>query len=60
MTKKTDINSAQQNESLVAQKRSGIFRFAVGLAVVLCIICCVLILLVPTESINVDTVYQGF
>lgn len=29
-------------------------------AVVLCVICCTLILLIPTTSLAVDTVYQGF
>ena len=29
-------------------------------AVFLSIVCCALILLIPTSSINVDTVYEGF
>ncbi len=35
-------------------------RLLVVLAVVLCILCCSLFLSIPTESISVDTVYQGF
>lgn len=40
--------------------QSSIFLLTVALAVALCIACCTLILLIPTESISVDTVYQGF
>jgi len=31
-----------------------------GLAITLCLLACVLFLLVPTTSISVDSVYQGF
>ena len=54
------MSNRQQNKPVEPQGRSGIFLAVVGLAVVLSVICCALILLVPTESINVDTVYQGF
>jgi hypothetical protein len=43
-----------------APGESGVFVALVGLAVVLCVICCALILLIPTQSISVDTVYRGF
>ena len=49
-----------QQDKRVAPEGGRIFLAAVGLAVALCIVCCVLILLVPTQSISVDTVYQGF
>ena len=51
----TDAASKQQpsNKSLY-------LRLALGIAIALCIVCCTLILMIPTESINVDTVYQGF
>lgn len=53
------MSSSQQDASAQASK-SGIFLATVSIAVVLSIACCTLILLVPTESITVDTVYQGF
>ncbi len=40
--------------------KSGLFAAALGVAIALCIVCCALILLIPTQSISVDTVYQGF
>jgi hypothetical protein len=46
--------------SVQAPDAGSSFRMLVGVAIVLCIVCCALILLIPTESINVDTVYQGF
>jgi hypothetical protein len=49
-----------RSEGQPASKRDRYFRVALGVAIVLCIACCTLILLIPTESINVDTVYQGF
>ena len=54
------MNNSPQHPGVTLTQENGIFRLLVGLAVVLCIVCCTLILLVPTESINVDTVYQGF
>jgi hypothetical protein len=54
------MSNSPQNPSVTLIQEHGIFRLLVSLAVVLCIACCMLILLVPTESINVDTVYQGF
>ena len=39
----------------------GVLHFpAMGLAVMLGIAACILLLAVPTSSINVDTVYEGF
>jgi hypothetical protein len=37
-----------------------VFPYMLCLAVVLCVVCCALILLIPTQSISVDTVYKGF
>ena len=37
-----------------------LFYASVALAVILSIICCTFFLLIPTQSINVDTVYEGF
>lgn len=54
------MSRMQQAEAVEAPKTGGIFRLAVGLAIVLCIACCALMLLVPTASTSVDTVYQGF
>lgn len=54
------MSNIRQNKPAEPIGRDGIFLTAVTLAVVLSVICCALILLVPTESINVDTVYQGF
>jgi hypothetical protein len=53
------MSNLQQKTSAQAPT-SGVFLAAVSLAVVLSIVCCALILLVPTASITVDTVYQGF
>jgi hypothetical protein len=54
------MSNLPQDTKVTPQDKSIVFRVAVGVAVALCIICCTLILLIPTESINVDTVYQGF
>jgi len=54
------MSNSRQNTSATAVGESGIFLAIVGLAVVLSLVCCTLILLIPTESISVDTVYQGF
>jgi hypothetical protein len=54
------MSSTQQIAIAQSTERRGIFFVAVGIAVVLSIACCTLILLIPTESITVDTVYQGF
>ncbi len=47
-------------DKLTAPENSRTFLAAVGVAVALCLVCCGLILLIPTQSISVDTVYQGF
>lgn len=31
-----------------------------AVVIFLCILCCVLFLIIPTQSISVDTIYQGF
>jgi hypothetical protein len=49
-----------QNEKGSPEKRNAGMTIAVGLAVVLCVGCCALLLLIPTASTSVDTVYQGF
>jgi hypothetical protein len=54
------MSNSQRDTHVRAFKDSATFLVAVGFAVVLCIGCCTLILLIPTGSINVDTVYQGF
>lgn len=41
-------------------QRPQFLPFAISLAVVLCVAACVLIVLIPTTSITVDSVYQGF
>ena len=53
------MNSRQVNEGASGPMRR-VHPLVLGLAVVLCIACCGLILLIPTESTNVETVYQGF
>ncbi len=50
----------QMDAPKTAPGESPVFRAAVGVAIVLCLVCCALILLIPTQSISVDTVYQGF
>ena len=52
--------NTKQAEDVAALQGTGMFPVAVGLAVLLCIVCCAMILLLPTASINVDTVYHGF
>jgi hypothetical protein len=54
------MNNAPWAKDVAAPKESRLFLAAVGLAVVLSLVCCALILLIPTESTSVDTVYQGF
>jgi hypothetical protein len=54
------MSSSDQAKSHEAHEQNGVFVTAVGLAIALCILCCGLILLIPTQSITVDTVYQGF
>jgi hypothetical protein len=54
------MSNSLQDKGVAAPEESRIFRAAVGFAVVLCIACCALILLIPTASTSVDTVYQGF
>lgn len=52
--------SNSQSEKATPEKRNAGMTIAVGLAVVLSIACCALLLLIPTASTSVDTVYQGF
>ena len=52
------IDATAEQERL--PKKDLCFRFALAVAVVFCLGCCTLFLMIPTESINVDTVYQGF
>jgi hypothetical protein len=54
------MNSFQQDASAATSGKRVIFLAAVSIAIALSIICCTLVLLVPTASITVDTVYQGF
>ena len=54
------MNSFQQNASATTSGKRAAFLAGVSIAVALAIACCTLILLIPTESITVDTVYQGF
>jgi hypothetical protein len=54
------MSDQRQVQTVAVARDNGIFLAAVGLAVVLCIACCSLFLLIPTQSINVDSVYQGF
>jgi hypothetical protein len=54
------MSSMQQTEIAQTTKERGSLLVAVSIAVALSIACCTLILLIPTESITVDTVYQGF
>jgi hypothetical protein len=54
------MSNLQPKITVAILYESGMFLAALGIAVGLCIVCCALILSVPTESINVDTVYQGF
>lgn len=54
------MSNLQQNAIAQPSKESGISLAAITVAVVLSIVCCTLVLLIPTESITVDTVYQGF
>jgi hypothetical protein len=44
----------------LAPARNVFFLAALTLAVLLSIACCAFILLIPTASINVNTVYEGF
>lgn len=41
-------------------KKDTLFAGLQVAAVVLCVLCCIVILLIPTTSLAVDTVYQGF
>jgi hypothetical protein len=52
--------SNSQSEKAAPEKRNAAMTIAVGLAVVLCVAGCALLLLIPTASTTVDTVYQGF
>jgi hypothetical protein len=54
------MSSSYPAKSHEAPEENGVFVAAIGLAIALCIVCCALILLIPTQSISVDTVYQGF
>lgn len=54
------MSSTPRGDNVANLEKSRLHSVAVVLAVVLCIVCCTLFLLIPTASINVDTVYQGF
>jgi hypothetical protein len=54
------MSSVPHDKNQSAAQTSRVSRVAISLAVALCIACCALILLIPTASTNVDTVYQGF
>jgi hypothetical protein len=54
------MSNSPQEQKAPAQQRSGVPPVVVALAVVLCIASCTFLLLIPTASIDVDTVYQGF
>ena len=54
------MTDSSRNTGVHVPNKSALFFVAVGVAVALCITCCTLILSIPTESITVDTVYQGF
>jgi hypothetical protein len=54
------MSDSLREKHAAASEESGLSRAGLCVAVVLCIVCCALILLIPSQSINVDTVYQGF
>jgi hypothetical protein len=56
----TKADNMSNPPSVQTPKAGSSLRMLVGIATVLCIVCCTLILLIPTESINMDPVYQGF
>jgi hypothetical protein len=51
-----DKKSAEQTTA----DKSLVFVAGVGLAIILCVLSCSLLLFIPTQSISVDTVYEGF
>jgi predicted Co/Zn/Cd cation transporter (cation efflux family) len=55
------MTNFQENAVAIDSKESDrLFAVAVAVAIVLSILCCTFSLLVPTASITVDSVYQGF
>jgi len=54
------MSNSHEGQSVIAPGKRGISSVAVCLVVVLCLVCCALILLIPTQSTSADTVYQGF
>jgi hypothetical protein len=54
------MSKPQSIEASAEPAEGKLFHAAVGLAIVLCLASCTLFLLVPTQSISVDTVYEGF
>lgn len=54
------MNSLPLKNAAAAPRESRFFLSAVWVAVLLCLISCALILLIPTQSTSVDTVYRGF
>jgi hypothetical protein len=54
------MNNSERKQTIQLSDKSGTIPYMIGFAVILSILCCALILLIPTQSINVDTVYQGF
>lgn len=63
MTKAATATEARVEEMKAVEqpvKASGVETALIAFVVVLCIACCTLILLIPTSSLNVNTVYQGF
>ena len=53
-------NSAPTGNPTGSPPRSLLFCASITLAVILSVIGCTFFLLIPTQSINVDTVYEGF
>ena len=54
------MSSGATDTEFTSQKRSLSFRLAVLVAVVLSLASWTLMLIIPTASINVDTIYEGF
>ncbi len=60
MTKEMRMNNLSQKSESVAHRESRFFLGVVCVVILLCIISCALILLIPSQSTSVDTVYRGF
>jgi hypothetical protein len=54
------MNNALDQRVVATRQKDGIRLAIVVCVVVLCVICCALMLSIPTASISADTVYQGF